>query len=95
VKGNKIQEIINYLSNEFPDSEIINENDFSSDSELFKVKNIKGFYLLKVGDELFDDNEASEILQLFNSWNVPIALKENSTLGVLTTRTGIEIFERL
>ena len=90
----KFAAIETYLKKHFPDSTIEQKHDFGRDAQSFKVHLPNRTLLLKIGDELTEDNSLEKIFHLFDLWALAEVLRKETELGVLVTRNGLETFHR-
>ena len=90
----KYTAIRRYLSENFPDCDIEQRNDFDRHAQSFRIGAHEGDLLLKVSDEFVEDNEVSEILKLMSKWSLAEALRNDGGKGVLFSQHGIELFAR-
>ena len=90
----KFAVIKDYLKRKFPNSTIDQRIDFDRGAQTFKVIMTGNTLLLKVGNEFVSDNEAPEIVGLFDRWSLAEILEKETELGVLVTARGVETFRR-
>ena len=90
----KLDSVREYLNNVFPDQKITENHDFDLAAQTFNISNETDSLLLKVGENFVDDNNADQIVDLLNRWDVADLLKQHPEVGLLVTSKGPQSFER-
>ncbi len=92
----KCDAIGKYLSAKLGDAAIARHHDEGRLAQTFKVrmKHEPVSRLLKVSDELIDDNDISVILSRFDQWGLADRLRNEEQRGVIATHNGLARFDR-
>lgn len=84
----KIELINEYLRQHLRSRNVEHKRDFDLKAEAFKIYVADEILLLKVSDELLNDNELAGIATMFVQWNVANLLQANANRTLLLTNTG-------
>ncbi len=90
----KYAAIERYLAEHIPNSGIEQANDFNLSAQRFKVQIEKNSLLLKVSEAFVDDNEIDEILLLFDCWEIPGLLQQDSSRTIFVGNEGFQSLKR-
>lgn len=84
----KVELVKEYLRQHLRARNVEHKRDFDLKAEAFKIHVADEVLLLKVSDELLNDNELAVIATKFAQWSVANLLQANANRTLLLTRAG-------
>jgi hypothetical protein len=93
IDQDKIQEVMNYLDESFPDNSFGHGYDFDRIAETFIISLEKHNRLVTISREFFDDHPVDQIVPVLKTHNIAAILKSMKYHRIVVTNAGINYEE--
>jgi hypothetical protein len=82
-----------YFHEKLPGRGITEKHDFDSGTQTFNIARDTGSLLVKVNQNFIDDNDANEIRNMLNRWDIVDILKQHPEVGLLVISKDPRLFQ--